>query len=755
LFTSDVHWKGDNDPGIFDTWMPKMVTNIPTGVEYMCWLGDHAWSNNNETYTKHWISSELIMKRANKYVDSGFIKNKNVYIYGNHEWNIPASGTHGGDYNRDSSSWAAQQIEENHTTFETDNYVIYVLGPIYTPPPSDGCLQQFVQGEIDKLQEYLEGTASTVPLFVIAHHPIHSISSRSTQGRPDNLVKLLNEYSEQRDIYFLWGHNHSQNPKDPLYDSIYYPGSDLRVMQNGGTSYNQSADQTIQFTYIAAGCLSDAEYTGSYLVIGKAVLAVITDGAVSFTFYDKDATAFAPREVGRWSAGQPTISVQPVGATYTQSNSGGTITVSPAKTSLSVTAALPSGESPAGTLSYQWYYSAVSATDAGTAIQGAASATYDLANLDLTAPGSVGNHYYYVRVTNTNNNATGGKTAFRDSNRATVTVREGNSPIANYNYTITGGGASFTATGGTLAPAATGTMAQVLTAIRTDAVGNDVEIEFAGTSAVTATAEFSGTGWGAITLKGSITSDLTGATTGTVTIGGGVSVKIVGTIINTNTTNNTTAASVGKAVYISGASAVEVAEGATVTAGGGNALYHAGSGTVTISGGTLTSANQSASGTGATYSAGTVCCTGNTANLIISGGTVRNTNATNGFGVYMNSVDTTTTMLTLKGGTIDIVATRAVSIIYSTSVTFEGAGTEILNGKQIYVSNGNTNLWGNGKYIAGSDFAPGSKTWLLAFGGTALTGGRVIVEGGASFVNNFYKGAVGTAFTVTGNDLTY
>jgi uncharacterized repeat protein (TIGR02543 family) len=455
----------------------------------------------------------------------------------------------------------------------------------------------------------------------------------------------------------------------------------------------------------------------------------------------------------RWNrnAGLPVISVQPVGGKYTRDENGA---VTPAtKTPLSVTAALPD-ETPAGTLSHQWYYSTVSATDTGTAIPDAESATYDLANLNL-ATAELGSYYYYVKVTNTNNSAPGDiKTASLDSSRAVIKLS--GPPIE---YTVSGGGASITATGGKLTNAA-GTMTQIITAIQTDADGNDVEIEFATTSAVTATAGFSGDLWGEITLKGTITSDLTGSETGTVTIGGGVSVKIVGSIANTNATNGTTAGTVGKAVYISGESNVEIANGANLTAVGGNALYHAGSGTVIISGGTLTSANQSGAGTGSTYSAGTVCCTGNTANLTISGGTVKNTNTTNGFGVWMNSVDTTTTMLTISGGTIDIVGTRAVAIIYSTSVTLEGAGPTILNNKVMYVSNGGPNPWGNGKFIIGSTFNPPTgTTYNLGFNASAHPDtGTLIVEGGAPHVDIFKKiegSLAATAFTVTGNNLTY
>jgi len=768
LFTSDVHWEGEKGrPGIFDAWMSTVTTIIP-GAEYMCFSGDHGMSSNNENVSVYWNNTRAIMELANKYVTSGFIKNQNIFILGNHEWFVPGSSAYGGNYNvekSNTSNWAAQQITPNHTAFAADDYVIYVFGAIHTPGQGDGCLQQFAQSEIDTLGTYLAAnTASTAPLFIITHHPIHSISARVTQGRPDNLVTLLNQYAAQREIYFLWGHNHSQNPKDPQYDKLFPPGSELDVLQNGATAWSGAQKQTIQFNYIAAGAMTDTENSantyGQY-VLGKGLSARIENGVVSFMYYDKTATPFPPTVSGTWNAALPTISTQPAGRTYTQSNSGGTVTVTPAKANLSVTAALPSGESPAGSLSYQWYYSTISATDPGTPIQNAIASTYDLSNLDLTESTSVGTHYYYVKVTNTNSAATGVTTASRNSNRAVITVAGWDTPTLAYNYVITGSGTSFTATkNGTTVGTANQTMANVLTAIRTDANGANTAIQFGdGTSALstTATAAFNGSGWGAITLKGSITSTLTGAA-GTVTIGDAISAKLAGSIANSNNTATTSTNNAGKAVFISSGATgtVEVVEGANISATGGNALYHNGSGTVIISGGTLTSANASASGTGETYSAGTVCCTGNTASLTISGGMVKNTASTNGFGVYMNSVDTTTTMLTLSGGTIDTAGTRAVSIIYSTSVTFAGAGPTILNDKPIYISNGNpNNLWANGKFIAESTFAPAGKTYLLSFGGQALNSGRLIVEGGAPFVNNFYKNTVGTLFTVTGSNLTY
>jgi len=68
-----------------------------------------------------------------------------------------------------------------------------------------------------------------------------------------------------------------------------------------------------------------------------------------------------------------------------------------------------------GTLSYQWYRSATDSTTGGTAV-GTDSASYTVPT-DTT-----GTAYYYVIITNTNNAATGDKTAAVTSNTAKVTV---------------------------------------------------------------------------------------------------------------------------------------------------------------------------------------------------------------------------------------------------------------------------------------------------------------------------------------------
>jgi hypothetical protein len=115
-------------------------------------------------------------------------------------------------------------------------------------------------------------------------------------------------------------------------------------------------------------------------------------------------------------AATPTISVQPA-------NTGWDISAHDTIT-LTVTASVTDG----GVLSYQWYKSASNSAVGGTAIGGKTNAALTLAKADYSANGD---YYFYVVVTNTNDNATGDKTAVVTSAVAKVTVSGGVTPPAN------------------------------------------------------------------------------------------------------------------------------------------------------------------------------------------------------------------------------------------------------------------------------------------------------------------------------------
>lgn len=92
---------------------------------------------------------------------------------------------------------------------------------------------------------------------------------------------------------------------------------------------------------------------------------------------------------------------------------------------LSVTAAVSDG----GSLSYQWYKNASASNSGGVRIAGATDSILTPETDEL------GTYYYYVVLTNTNDEATGEKIAAVTSDFATVTVEE---PISNTNGQLNG-----------------------------------------------------------------------------------------------------------------------------------------------------------------------------------------------------------------------------------------------------------------------------------------------------------------------------
>lgn len=112
-------------------------------------------------------------------------------------------------------------------------------------------------------------------------------------------------------------------------------------------------------------------------------------------------------------AAAPVITGQPADKTVTV---GATATLSVA-----------ANASP-GTLSYQWYTVSSQVNTGGTAVSGATNTTYN-------APtGTAGTSYYYCVITNTDNSATGSKTAAIASNVVSVTV---NSPAEGDTWSAT------------------------------------------------------------------------------------------------------------------------------------------------------------------------------------------------------------------------------------------------------------------------------------------------------------------------------
>lgn len=139
----------------------------------------------------------------------------------------------------------------------------------------------YTETDIAILDNYLADAPIDIPIFILAHFPIHLWGDKLSENA-DKLAETLNKYPN---VIFVWGHNHSAF--DEYYDKVFRAG-DVLVIDGNGTEVE------LNFTYLSAGCISDAEYTGvsggSAWVLGKGLIVTISaNGEVSFDYYTMDA----------------------------------------------------------------------------------------------------------------------------------------------------------------------------------------------------------------------------------------------------------------------------------------------------------------------------------------------------------------------------------------------------------------------------------------------------------------------------------
>ena len=351
-------------------------------------------------------------------------------------------------------------------------------------------------------------------------------------------------------------------------------------------------------------------------------------------------------------------------------------------------------------------------------------------------------------------------------------------------YTITGSGTTFTATrGGETVGTANQQIQAVITAIRTDAEGEKVAIQFGdGTDELdigTASAAFNNTGgeWGDILLLGKITSANTNANQGTIQVGDGVSVNSTADIANTYTERNLTIDiraiyNQGGTVTISGGTVsatsnwgvaamngssgtLEISGTAHITsksyteAAAAATVVNAGAGSLTISGGTVDnthtgiavrntrtgkitiSGNAVVTSMNTTTTQGTIFLanldTTTDVRLEITGGTIHNTNSGNA--VYNAS----TGAVTISGGTISTVSGFAVQS--ATTNTTAGAGAITLGGSPAITGRIRPAAAGRLSVSGTPTFNPGTHVYTLDY--AAYTDGMIVVTGGGSFLSKF------------------
>jgi len=323
-------------------------------------------------------------------------------------------------------------------------------------------------------------------------------------------------------------------------------------------------------------------------------------------------------------------------------------------------------------------------------------------------------------------------------------------------YYITGSGTSFSASkvsaGGTAIANGSGVAIQnVIDAIKADAAGTAVTIQFGDGSSVldigTAYIAFYGSGsasWGLITLTGRIKSGFSDASIGMIYLDDGTSISSTADIENT----------VSSAVRNQGTGTVTISNG-TISAKGTAITNY---GTVNITGGTISSSDNTSYymaiynvyGT-VNISGGTVSATGGfyaveTLGKITVSGTAKVTSGGTDYST-IHLGGNATTQLEITGGTVENTASGGMAVQNASTSGILLSGNPTITGRIMKA--------GTGILSVNSSFNPTSgKTYTLDFSNFE----GVAVQGGATKISNFvlanstYNG-VAANLSVQGSDL--
>ncbi|MBR3554772.1 MAG: InlB B-repeat-containing protein [Oscillospiraceae bacterium] len=268
-FTSDVHYDGVNMN--LKTWLEA------SGIEYidtfgMCGDMGSAYASNANDF---WTWAGAVMDYMTSLEDSGVVGDA-VYTHGNHEWMASA----GGDYSNSYYEYeAAKKLKQVGELVVTDDYIVYAFG---AGEVAINNTYDYNTHDIDTLREYLKTAPTDRPIFILTHFPLHRWESRTVR-RAQMVVDALNS-NPDLNLIVLWGHNHSNF--DEYYYQPQFPGAEIQIDTKGTKC-------KINFTYIAAGCTADVEYSspsaGSASVMNKGLIATINkDGSISYEYYTID-----------------------------------------------------------------------------------------------------------------------------------------------------------------------------------------------------------------------------------------------------------------------------------------------------------------------------------------------------------------------------------------------------------------------------------------------------------------------------------
>ena len=270
-FVSDIHYSTDYPQMNLQVWLE----NVLGKVGYIDSIGSCGDMGSAYAFVPalYWTYVQAIFGYMDPVVESGRIGSA-IYTFGNHEWITSLGGDFTNWYNKHP---AAQRLLRVGEALKTDDYIFYCLGAGSLAAKQR---QGYSDEDIARIEAYLAEAPADIPIFVLTHFPLHGLKDRVTENA-DKLIDVLNQHPN---VIFLWGHNHSEF--DPAYNEIKHAGDKIVVDAKG-------RERELNFTYLAAGCISDAEYTGgeggSAWVQNKGLIVTIApDGGLKYEYYTLD-----------------------------------------------------------------------------------------------------------------------------------------------------------------------------------------------------------------------------------------------------------------------------------------------------------------------------------------------------------------------------------------------------------------------------------------------------------------------------------
>ncbi len=270
-FVSDIHYSTGYPQMNLQVWLDGILDK----VGYVDALGSCGDMGSAYAFVPalYWSYVSAVFGYMDPVVESGRVGSA-VYTFGNHEWITSMGGDFTNWYNK---MPAAQRLFRVGEALRTDDYIFFCLGAGAMAAKQR---QGYSEEDIARIAEYLSTAPTDIPIFVLTHFPLHGLKDRVTENA-DKLIDVLNQHPN---VIFLWGHNHSEF--DPAYNEIKHAGDSIVIDAKG-------TERELNFTYLAAGCISDAEYTGgeggSAWVQNKGLIVTLNpDKSIKYEYYTLD-----------------------------------------------------------------------------------------------------------------------------------------------------------------------------------------------------------------------------------------------------------------------------------------------------------------------------------------------------------------------------------------------------------------------------------------------------------------------------------